>query len=128
MGRTFDEKLFDNDKAVKIICKTLDSNRGLFSKSEEKVIRYWGRWVDGRVVYSTNKTAQILGVAPQTVQNWLKPGHKWGDYRNDLYGSSMGYDIPLHMIVEEARYRMSYGTSPKATAEEFEWVTLDDIK
>lgn len=120
-------KLFGDDDAIRVICKTLDNNKTLFTKSTEKVIRYWGRWVNGKVVYSTIKTSQILGVSPQTIQNWLKPGHKWGDRAHEMRGI-MGYDIPLDLIVEEANYRKYNGSGPKASAEEFEWLTLDDIE
>lgn len=118
---------FGHPEAVRLICIALDNNKGVFSKSEEKVIRYWGRYNGKNVVYSSKKAAQILGVAPQTVQNWFKPNGKWGKYHEDYFGDC-GYDIPLDLIIEEKRARETYGSGPKDVTEKFVWVTLDDIK
>lgn len=117
---------YDKDEAMLQICKILEANRGVFSSKQEAMIRYWGRWLNGRVVLSAKKVSEILGVAPQTVQSWVSKT-KWKEYKYEWAGFNGGYNIPLEKVVEEAKYRIKYGHGPAAAVDKYDNICLDEL-
>lgn len=106
-----------------VINKCLASNKGVFNREQEQVIRFWGQWNGDTVMYSSKKAARILGITPQTVQNWCKRGGKWG--KDVKFDPVLGYQIKLDLIVDETKLMNEYGKRHNLQNKLF--MKLDDI-
>lgn len=101
------KKRYGTEEGNDAVSKILADNKTLFTPDQERVIRFWGQWDGEKVVYSSKKTAMILGITPQTVQNWCKNSGKWADVVE--FSEVCGYQIPLALIVDEARIVAQFG-------------------